>query len=57
MRQDLESAKRSSVPFTVMIAAIASITIVLSLQRLVQSQAGKEIAVLRTLGVNRLLPS
>ena len=52
MRQDLESAKRSSVPFTVMIAAIASITIVLSLQRLVQSQA-KEIAVLRTLGVNR----
>ena len=52
MRQDLESAKRTSVPFTVMIAAIASITIVLSLQRLVQSQA-KEIAVLRTLGVNR----
>ena len=52
MRQDLESAKRSSVPFTVMIAAIASITIVLSLQRLVQSQA-KEIAVLRTLGVER----
>ena len=52
MRQDLENAKRTSVPFTVMIAAIASITIVLSLQRLVQSQA-KEIAVLRTLGVNR----
>ncbi len=52
MRQDLESAKRTSVPFTVMIAAIAAITIVLSLQRLVQSQA-KEIAVLRTLGVNR----
>ena len=39
-------------PFAVMIAAIASITIVLSLQRLVQSQA-KEIAALRTLGVNR----
>ena len=38
MRQDLESAKRSSVPFTVMIAAIASITNLLSLQRLVQSQ-------------------
>ena len=36
-----------------MIAAIASITIVLSLQRLVQSQA-KEIAALRTLGVNRM---
>ena len=35
-----------------MIAAIASITIILSLQRLVQSQA-KEIAVLRTLGVKR----
>lgn len=52
MRQDLEGAKRSTVPFTVMIATIASITIVLSLQRLVQSQA-KEIAVLRTLGVNR----
>ena len=52
LRQDLESAKRSTVPFAVMITAIASITIVLSLQRLVQSQA-KEIAVLRTLGVNR----
>ncbi len=52
MRQDLEGAKRSSVPFTVMIAIIASITIVLSLQRLVQSQA-REIAVLRTLGVGR----
>jgi putative ABC transport system permease protein len=52
MRQDLEGSKRASVPFTVMIAVIASITIVLSLQRLVQSQA-KEIAVLRTLGVKR----
>ena len=52
MRLDLEGAKRSTVPFTVMIAVIASITIVLSLQRLVQSQA-KEIAVLRTLGVSR----
>jgi len=52
MRQDLEGAKKMTVPFTVMIAVIASITIVLSLQRLVQSQA-KEIAVLRTLGVNR----
>ena len=52
MRQDLEGAKRTTVPFTVMIAAIAAITIVLSLQRLVQSQA-KEIAVLRTLGVDR----
>ena len=53
MRQDLEGTKRATIPFTVMIAAIASITIVLSLQRLVQSQA-KEIAVLRTLGVSRL---
>ena len=52
MRQDLEGTKRTTVPFTVMIASIASITIVLSLQRLVQSQS-KEIAVLRTLGVDR----
>ena len=52
MRQDLEGTKRTTVPFTVMIASIAAITIVLSLQRLVQSQA-KEIAVLRTLGVER----
>ena len=52
MRQDLEGTKRTTVPFTVMIASIASITIVLSLQRLVQSQS-KEIAVLRTLGVER----
>ena len=52
MRQDLEGSKRMATPFTIMIAAIASITIILSLQRLVQSQA-KEIAVLRTLGVKR----
>lgn len=52
MRQDLKGTERTTVPFTVMIASIAAITIVLSLQRLVQSQA-KEIAVLRTLGVNR----
>jgi putative ABC transport system permease protein len=52
MRQDLKGTERTTVPFTVMIASIASITIVLSLQRLVQSQA-KEIAVLRTLGVKR----
>ena len=52
MRQDLEGAKRTSIPFALMIAAIASITIVLSLQRLVQSQE-KEIAALRTLGVSR----
>jgi len=52
MRQDLASAERTTVPFTVMIASIAAITIVLSLQRLVQSQS-REIAVLRTLGVER----
>ena len=52
MRQDLKGTERTTVPFTVMIATIAAITIVLSLQRLVQSQA-KEIAVLRTLGVKR----
>jgi putative ABC transport system permease protein len=52
MRQDLEGTKRTTIPFTMMIASIAAITIVLSLQRLVQSQA-KEIAVLRTLGVKR----
>ena len=52
MRQDLEGTERTTLPFTVMIASIAAITIVLSLQRLVQSQA-KEIAVLRTLGVKR----
>ena len=52
LRQDLEGAKSTSIPFTVMITVIASITIVLSLQRLVQSQA-REIAVLRTLGVDR----
>ena len=39
MRQDLEGSKRMATPFTIMIAAIASITIILSLQRLVQSQA------------------
>ncbi len=52
MRQDLVGAEKFTVPFTVMIASIAAITIVLSLQRLVQSQA-KEIAVLRTLGIGR----
>ena len=52
MRQDLEGAKKTSVPFTVMIALIASITLLLSMQRLVQSQA-REIAVLRTLGIPR----
>lgn len=52
MRQDLDGAKKMATPFTVMIQAIAAITIALSLQRLVQSQA-REIAILRTLGVPR----
>ena len=52
MRQDLKGTERTTVHFTVMIASIAAITIVLSLQRLVKSQS-KEIAVLRTLGVKR----
>lgn len=52
MRQDLEGAKKTSVPFATMIALIASITLLLSMQRLVQSQA-REIAILRTLGVPR----
>ena len=43
-RLEFDGTKRSTVTFTVMIAAIAAMTIVLSLQRLVQSQA-KEIAV------------
>jgi putative ABC transport system permease protein len=40
------------VPVTAMIAIVAGITIFLSLQRLVQSQA-REIAILRTLGIPR----
>ena len=52
MRQDLKGAEETTLPFTIMIACIAAITISLSLQRLIQSQA-KEIAVLRTLGVQR----
>lgn len=52
MRQDLEGAKKTSTPFALMIALIASITLLLSMQRLVQSQA-REIAILRTLGIPR----
>ena len=46
------------IPITGMIAAIAGITLFLSLQRLVQSQS-REIAILRTLGVPRwaIMPS
>jgi len=50
LRADAEGAAKMYPYVTGMIAAIAGITIFLSLQRLIQSQA-KEIAVLRTLGV------
>ena len=50
LRADAEGAANMYPYVTGMIAAIAGITIFLSLQRLIQSQA-KEIAVLRTLGV------
>ena len=52
MRLDLEGTQKSVTPITVMIGSIAAITIVLSLQRLIQSQS-REIAILRTLGVPR----
>ena len=52
LRADVEANEDFVLPVTVMIAIIASITIVISLQRLVQSQA-REIAILRTLGIPR----
>ena len=52
LRADAEGAMEFYLPVTGMIAAIAGITIFLSLQRLVQSQS-REIAILRTLGVPR----
>lgn len=52
LRADAEGAMMFYVPITGMIAAIAGITIFLSLQRLVQSQS-REIAILRTLGIPR----
>ena len=52
LRADAEGAMMFYTPITGMIAAIAGITIFLSLQRLVQSQA-REIAILRTLGIPR----
>ncbi|MEC7688400.1 MAG: FtsX-like permease family protein, partial [Candidatus Thermoplasmatota archaeon] len=52
MRLDLEGTQKSVTPITIMIGSIAAITIVLSLQRLIQSQS-REIAILRTLGVPR----
>ncbi len=52
LRADAEGAMMMYIPVTAMIAIIAGITIFLSLQRLVQSQA-REIAILRTLGIPR----
>ena len=53
LRADAEGASKMYPYVTGMIAAIAGITIFLSLQRLIQSQA-KEIAVLSTLGVPKM---
>ena len=50
LRADAEVASKSYPIITGMIAMVAGITIFLSLQRLIQSQA-REIAILRTLGV------
>jgi len=52
LRTDAAGAMTMYVPVTAMIAIVAGITIFLSLQRLVQSQA-REIAILRTLGIPR----
>ncbi|MAT48548.1 MAG: hypothetical protein CMA27_01810 [Euryarchaeota archaeon] len=52
LRADVEGAKLMYPYVTGMITIVAGVTIFLSLQRLIQSQA-KEIAVLRTLGVPR----
>tara|TARA_B100000945_G_scaffold321555_1_gene336917 strand:- start:5003 stop:7429 length:2427 start_codon:yes stop_codon:yes gene_type:complete len=52
LRADVEGAKLMYPYVTGMITVVAGVTIFLSLQRLIQSQA-KEIAVLRTLGVPR----
>ena len=53
LRADADGAAKSYPVITGMLAVVAGITIFLSLQRLIQSQA-KEIAVLRTLGVKRM---
>ncbi len=52
LRQDVAGAQKITPYITGMIGLVAGITIFLSLQRLIQSQA-KEIAVLRTLGTPR----
>jgi len=58
LRADAEGAMTTYIPVTAMIAIVAGITIFLSLQRLIQSQA-REIAILRTLGIPRnvIIPS
>ena len=53
LRADVDGAMKTYPIVTGMLAVVAGITIFLSLQRLIQSQA-KEIAVLRTLGVKRM---
>ena len=52
LRADLEGAQRSFPAVTAMLVIVASITIIVSLQRLIQSQS-REIAIMRTLGVPR----
>ncbi|HJL58846.1 MAG TPA: FtsX-like permease family protein, partial [Candidatus Thalassarchaeaceae archaeon] len=52
LRADLEGVQKSFPAITAMLAIVASITIILSLQRLIQSQS-REIAIMRTLGVPR----
>ena len=52
LRADLEGAQKSFPAVTAMLVIVASITIILSLQRLIQSQS-REIAIMRTLGVPR----
>ena len=50
LRADLNGAKKSILPMTIMLTLVAGITIALSLHRLISSQA-REIAILRTLGI------
>ena len=58
LRADAETAMQSYPVITAMLILVAGITIFLSLQRLIQSQA-REIAILRTLGIPRsaIMPS
>ena len=58
LRADAEGAMKTYPVITAMLVLVAGITIFLSLQRLIQSQA-REIAILRTLGIPRsaIMPS